>query len=171
MRIPFAVLILLLSAIGLQAQGFPWNDFKERKVEDMISITTKAVRPDDSMFLATNTLNSRTEVTFTGQSRPISKSRQFFLQWWAGSLRFGLDYAALYDKEYLYKEGDKEYWLPTQGPVTKYFDKELKPNDKMILFLISAGAYRDNNTIDCVVLVEEYQLPQNLDKVIKKPSN
>ena len=73
MRMPFAVLILLVVAIGVQAQGFPWNDFKERKVEDVISITTKAVRPDDSMFLATNTLNTRAEVTYTGQSRPISK--------------------------------------------------------------------------------------------------
>ena len=41
----------------------------------------------------------------------------------------------------------------------------------MVLFLISAGAYREKNSnIDCVLLVEEYQLPQNLDRVLKKPS-
>lgn len=171
MRTPGALIVLLLVAIGVYAQGFPWNDFKERKVGDMISITTKAVRPDDTMFLATDTLNTRAEVIFTGQSRPVSKPRKAFLQWWAGMLQYGLDYAALYQTEYLYKEGDREYWLPTQGPVTKYFDKELKLNDKMVLFLISAGAYRENKTIDCVVLVEEYHLPQNLDKVIQRTSN
>jgi hypothetical protein len=31
--------------------------------------------------------------------------------------------------EYLYKEGETEYWLPTSTPITKYFDKELKPGD------------------------------------------
>lgn len=68
-----------------------------------------------------------------------------------------------------YKVGDQEYWLPTETPITKYFDRELKPGDKMILFLISASAYRDKSVIDSVLLVEEYQLPENLDK-IPKPS-
>jgi hypothetical protein len=65
--------------------------------------------------------------------------------------------AALYEREYLYKEGEDEYWLPTQAPITKYFDKELKPGDKLDLYLISTGAYRNGGEIDCVLLVEEYQ--------------
>ena len=169
LQLLFATFILTTFSSISHAQGFPWNDFKERKIADVIDITRKAFRPDDSMFLATNQLETHAEVTFTGKSREMPRSRKVFLEWWTGMLHHGQeDYADLYDTEYLYLEGDKEYWLPTETPITKYFDKELKPNDKMVLFLISAGAYRDKGTIDCVLLVEEYQLPSNLDKVLKK---
>lgn len=67
-----------------------------------------------------------------------------------------------YQLEYLYKEGVNEYWLPTSTPITKYFDKELKPGDKMDLYLISIGAFRTKDKkIDCVLLVEEFQKPQS----------
>jgi hypothetical protein len=66
-------------------------------------------------------------------------------------------YAELYEREYLYKEGADEHWLATSKPITKYFEKELKPGDKMDLYLISIGAYRSKSEIDCVLLVEEFQ--------------
>jgi hypothetical protein len=140
------------------AQGFPWEIFKPRTLKEVISITTKAVRPDDSMFLAQNQLESKVEVVFTGKSRPINKARKTFIEMWVGMLRADQkDYAELYESEYLYKEGEVEYWLPTSKPITKYFDKELKPGDKMDLYLISIGAYRSDGEIDCVLLVEEFQ--------------
>jgi hypothetical protein len=67
------------------------------------------------------------------------------------------EYVAMYDREYLYKVGETEYWLATSKPITKYFDKELKPGDKMSLYLISIGAYRAKEGIDCVLLVEEFR--------------
>src|SRR5919205_147892 len=101
----------LLGATAL-AQGFPWEIFKPRTLKEVVSITTKAVRPDDSMFLAQNQLESKVEVVFTGQSRPVPKSRQTFIGMWFGMLRSEQkEMAGLYDREYLYKEGDAEYWL------------------------------------------------------------
>jgi hypothetical protein len=142
------------------AQGFPWEIFKPRTLKEVISDTTKAVRPDDSMFLAQNQLESKVEVVFTGKSRPIIEGRKTFINMWFGMLRAdqkGL--AELYEHEYLYKEGEAEYWLPTSRPITKYFDKELKPGDRMNLYLISIGAYQGKEGIDCVLLVEEFQKP------------
>jgi hypothetical protein len=55
-------LILMLSSTAF-AQGFPWEIFKARTLKEVISITTKAVKPDDSMFLANNQLESKVEVT------------------------------------------------------------------------------------------------------------
>jgi hypothetical protein len=147
----------LLGATTL-AQGFPWEIFKPRTLKEVISITTKAVRPDDSMFLANNQLESKVEVVFTGQSRPIIKARKTFITMWVGMLRANQkDYGELYEREYLYKEGSDEFWLATSTPITKYFDKELKPGDKMQLYLISIGAYQGKEGIDCVLLVEEFQ--------------
>ena len=156
----FLLMFLISLAASAQAQTFPWEAFKPRTVKEVVLSTTKAVRPDDSMFLATSILETKALVTFTGESRPISKARKNFLNWWAGMLNHPKEYADLYDTEYLYKEGEEEYWLATQKPITKYFAKELKPNDKMILFLISTGAYRDKGKIDGVLLVEEYQMPK-----------
>ena len=149
-----------LLAANTLAQGFPWQIFKPRTLKEVISITTKAVRPDDSMFLANDELESKVGVVFTGQSRPIIGSRKTFINIWFGMLRADQkDYAQLYEREYLYKEGADEYWLPTSTPITKYFDKELKPGGKMDLYLISIGAYQGKEGIDCVLLVEEFQKP------------
>jgi hypothetical protein len=157
MRKLLIIAIVLCTSVTTLAQGFPWEIFKARTLKEVVSITTKAVRPDDSMFLATNLLESKMQVTFTGQSRPILQSRKDFINTWAGIFGQPKDYASRYDREYLYKEGEEEYWLATQAPITKYFDKELKPGDKMTLYLISIGAYRSDKSIDCVLLVEEYQ--------------
>jgi hypothetical protein len=163
----FAVLLLTCS---VAAQGFPWNDFKPGTVKSMMEEEAKMVRPDESMFLSATHRQTRAEVTYTGKSRAISAGTRSFLLFWTRTLGYGKDYADLFDTEYLYKEGETDYWLPTQTPITKYFAKELKPNDKMVLFLIAAGAHRNKDSIDAVILVEEYQLPQNLPKVIKPTS-
>ena len=162
MKLIHLTLFLFITSLGVQvrAQAFPWEIFRTRTLKDVDMITLKAFRPDDSMFLATNLLETKAEVTFTGESRPITEARKNFIKWWAGTFNYPKDYPDLYAREYLYKEGDDEYWLPTETAVTKYFDKELHPKDKMILYLISIGAYRNQEKIDCVLLVEEYQLPK-----------
>lgn len=158
MQLIRAITISTLLGATAFAQGFPWEIFKPRTLKEVISITTKAVRPDDSMFLAQNQLESKVEVVFTGKSRPITKARKTFIKMWFGMLRSDQkEMAEIYEHEYLYKEGEAEYWLPTQRPITKYFDKELKPGDRMDLYLISIGAYRSEGGIDCVLLVEEFQ--------------
>ena len=159
-KVLLASFFLATLCISAKAQGFPWEIFKSRTVKDVVSITEKAFRPDDSMFLATNLLETKAEVTFTGESRPVSDERKNFIRWWVGMFNYPKDYPELYEREYLYKEGNDEYWLPTETPITKYFEKELKPKDKMILYLISIGAYRSKEKIDCVLLVEEYRLPE-----------
>lgn len=153
-----AITISGLLAATTLAQGFPWEIFKPRTLQEVISMTTKHLRPNDSMFLAGNQLESKVEVLFTGQSRPIIEQRKLFIEVWFGILRADQkDYGELYEREYLYKEGSKEYWLATSKPITKYFDKELKPGDKMELYLISIGAYRSKGEIDYVLLVEEFK--------------
>lgn len=161
MQIVRAITISTLLAVTTLAQSFPWEIFKPRTLREIISTTTKAVRPDDSGFLSQDQLESKVAVFFTGQSRPILEGRKNFIKMWFGMLRANQkDYGELYEREYLYREGTEEYWLATSKPITKYFEKELKPGDKMDLYLISIGAYRSKDGIDCVLLVEEFQKPE-----------
>jgi hypothetical protein len=156
-KILFLIAILAGSAASAAAQGFPYDIFKPRPLKEVTATTTKSVRPDDSGFFATTLLESKMLVTFTGQSRPMLPARKQFLSNWAGLFNHPKEYAARYETEYLYKEGDDEYWLGTQTPVTKYFPKELKPGDKITLYVISIGGYRTKEGFDCVILVEEFQ--------------
>ncbi len=164
-------LIVITFATFALAQSFPWDTFKPRTVKEVQALTTKAFGPDDSSYLATNFLESRAEVIFMGKSRPINAAHKDFIKIRASMLAEDKNYSNLYQHEYLYKEGDDEYWIATQEPVTKYFDKELKPGDKMTIFFISIGAYNKQfmeamkahapeKDFDCVLLVEEYQLPK-----------
>jgi hypothetical protein len=151
------IFILAACAIPASAQGFPYDIFKPRTLKEVTATTTRAVRPDDTWFFATTLLESKMQVTFTGESRPMLPARKQFVSNWAGVFGQPKDYADRYETEYLYKEGDDEYWLATQTPVTKYFPKELKAGDKITLYVISIGGYRTKDGVDCVILVEEYQ--------------
>ena len=154
-----AITLTAVSIIATLNQGFPWEIFKPRTLPEVITFTTKALGPEDSGFMAQNQYESRVTVVYTGESRPIPKQRKWFISTWFGMLR--AEQKALadhYQNEYLYKAGNDEYWLPTSTPITKYFEKELKPGDKMDLYLISIGAYRTTEKkTDCVLLVEEFQ--------------
>jgi len=157
------ITLATLSTITTLTQGFPWEIFKPRTLPEVIEFTTKAVRPDDSMFMAQNQYESKVQVVYTGQSRPIPGDRKWFISSWFGMLRSEQKaLAEHYQLEYLYKDGSDEYWLPTSKPITNHFDKELKPGDKMDLYLISIGAFRTKDKkIDCVLLVEEFQKPKD----------
>src|SRR5436190_19413127 len=100
------VSILATSVAPAAAQGFPYDIFKPRTLKEVTTITTKAVRPDDTWFYATTLLESKMAVTFTGQSRPMLAARKEFISNWAGMFGRPKDYADRYETEYLYKEGD-----------------------------------------------------------------
>ena len=154
--IAIAIVSIMLDA-GAFGQGFPWEIFQTRTLDEIVAATAPGVRPDESMFFATDELPSKVRVTFTGQSRPILDKRRSFIDAWFGLYKQDKELAKLYQREYLYKEGSREWWLPTSTPITKYFDKELKAGEEMTLYLIRLGAYRERDSIDCVLLVEEYQ--------------
>ena len=151
------VFILAACAVPAAPQSFPYDIFKPRTLKEVTAITAKAVRPYDTWFFATTLLESKMRVTFTGQSRPMLPARRQFVSNWAGVFGQPKEYADRYETEFLYKEGDDEYWLGTQTPVAKYFPKELKPGDTITLYVISIGGYRTKDGVECVLLVEEYQ--------------
>jgi hypothetical protein len=102
MRILLTSLIVACFCIPAHSQSFPWEIFQPRTLKEVTSLTTKAVRPDDSMFLSTTQLPSKMVVTFTGKSRPIIKGRRAFISFWAGTFGQPAEYSERYIREYLY---------------------------------------------------------------------
>lgn len=165
---------LLLLGTTVFTQDFPYDIFKPRTLNEVVSLTKKNIGPSDPMFFPKDHLESKVLVTFTGRSKPISAERKTFISIWAEKSGETKTYANLYQREFLYKAGQDEYWLPTQETIIKYFDKELKAGDKMSLYLIRIGARRDSQkNIDCILLVEEFRAekPTSDNSTMAKPED
>lgn len=145
----FLLALLPSSALG---QGFPWNDFERRTMQELLKINeqeeTENFRrfPDQMQFVFRGTrLPSVVSLTFTGESRVLSADRKKFIESWATSYYRNPGYANLYTAEFLFKDGNEEHWLPVQKDVAKYFAAELKKGEPVDLYLISPGGLRGSN--------------------------
>lgn len=151
------------------AQGFPWKDFERRTLPELIKTNEREEQenirrfPDQNQFVFRGTtLPSAVQLTYTSESRPLSAERKKFIETWARSYYRNTGYANLYTAEYLFREGNEDYWLPVQKGVARYFDEELKKGDPVDLYLINPGGLRvDKGKTIWIFLVEQFQQPNN----------
>jgi hypothetical protein len=144
-------------------QGFPWEEFKPRTLQEIVSMEGDVDRRDqkeNNIVFHANILSSRVRVTYTGTSRPISSMKREMIRSWAKMLGNTEEYVEQYESEFLFTEESKEYWLPVQKKVSSYFDKELKKEDVIDLYLVRAGGIRTAGKWDWMLLVEEFQKPK-----------
>ena len=161
------LVVLVFKPSAVSAQGFPWNDFERRTLQELIKTNEREEAenisrfPDQTQFVFRDTtLPSAVQLTYTGESRPLSVERKKFIETWARSYYRNTGYANLYAAEYLFKEGTEDYWLPVQKDVAKYFAEELKKGDPVDLYLIVPGGLRvaKGKTL-WLFLVEQFQQP------------
>jgi hypothetical protein len=151
----------------VSAQGFPWNDFERRTLQELVKTNEREEDenikrfPDQNQFVFRDTiLPSVANLTYTSESRPLSAERKKFIETWARSYYRNTGYANLYATEFLFKEGTEDYWLPVQKGVAKDFAEELKKGDLVDLYLITPGGLRVNKGKTVwLFLVEQFQQP------------
>ena len=161
--------LFVLKPSIVSAQGFPWKDFERRTLPELIKTNEREEEenirrfPDQNQFVFRGTtLPSAVQLTYTSELRPLSAERKKFIETWARSYYRNTGYANLYTAEYLFKEGNDDYWLPVQKGVARYFDEELKKGDPVDLYLISPGGLRvDKGKTIWIFLVEQFQQPNN----------
>jgi hypothetical protein len=174
-----ASLFLVLSSSRAAAQGFPWNDFERRTMVQLIKINTDEDSEDlkrhpdkGQMVMRGKILSSVVRMTYTGESQPLNAVRSKFIEMWAGVYSSIPNYAKYFENEFLFKEGQQEYWLPVQKKVAEYFDKELKKDDAIDVYLIRPGGVRSGEKVDWIFLMEEFQKPKEKEwpsPVTQKP--
>ena len=159
----FTALILLCSCISVGAQGFPWNDFGRRTLADIVKIDEREIADSVKMprvIAHADKLLSVVRVKYSGKSRPISSAKMdAFRKYWI-PLFADNSYAELYENDFLFTEGETEYWLPVQKKVSSYFAKELSPGDDVDIYLVRAGGICEKRKCDWLFLVEEFKRPQ-----------
>lgn len=94
-------------------------------------------------FIGIDLFYSRVRIQFIGKPRPISNNHRDLIKLW-GKLQ-GIDekIISLYENEILFKECDREYWIPIQENVGKSFLKEIKAKQMVTLFVIHIGGRKE----------------------------
>jgi hypothetical protein len=64
--------------------------------------------------------------------------------------------AALFSREYLFQEGQQEFWLPVQDKVASFFPRELHPGRTVTLYVAWLGAYYAGGDITWAFVVNEF---------------
>jgi hypothetical protein len=163
----FILFVVVSQPALVSAQGFPWDDFERRTIQELVKTNEREEGenikqfPEQTQFVfRATTLPSAVQVSYTGESRPLSVERKKFIETWARSYYRNTGYANLYAAEFLFKEGSQDHWLPVQKDVAKYFADELKKGDPVDLYLISPGGLRvSNGKTLWLFLVEQFQQP------------
>lgn len=158
------MLMSQLFASASFAQGFPWDNFKRRTLKEIVGIDAKEIQDserENKVIFHADMLLSVIRVKYTGRSRPLSGVKKDFLKKWAQTFAPKADeYAARYERDFLFTEGDVEYWLPVQKKVSTYFPKELKEGEEVDIYIVRAGGVCSKKICDWLFLVEEFQKPK-----------
>ncbi len=115
-------------------------------------------RPARPIWTIAGDDHARTAIaTYTGRSRPLTGTHRELLARWRTSLGLPSSAENVFEREYLFHEGDRAYWLPVQAPVAGYFSAELRPSAPVLLYVIWGGAHCAGSGATWLFLVNEFQ--------------
>lgn len=162
----FLIFVFTVVAQTVNAQGFPYHLYAPRTMAELTelnSVTEKTQTIGKTQIsISAKPFYSAVRVDYAGKSRKLSERKLAFYKIWATALNVGsantndkvLD---VIQKEYLFKECDKEYWIPVQKQVAAYFPKELKSGDKITLYLMAVGGVKPKDMWEFVFLTNEFK--------------
>lgn len=130
--------------------------YVESIIDDPDMVVTKN---DDkySFIMSYNYFRSRVKLTYKGQSRKISPERKEIISRSMTAHGDDSKFAELFDTEFLFIAGSIEYWMPMQNTLIQYLNKEIQKEDKVLLFIVWAGARKEQEKIDSVFLINEFR--------------
>ena len=96
-------------------------------------------------------------VVYKGESRPIDPVRRRLIADWGLTYRRDSSIVADFHREYLFQENGKPFWIPVQDTVASFFPKELRPGQRVSLFVMLLGGYYDAGKITWAFIVNEFK--------------
>jgi hypothetical protein len=97
--------------------------------------------PKATFVVSGDTFPSRTVLTFQGKKRAIEGKSQRFIDLWFQMRNITRDPKAPLTTEYLFKEKDREFWMPVVPKILPYLEKELKAGDEIMAYYFFLGGY------------------------------
>jgi hypothetical protein len=178
-------LLIVLLALPAYAQN-DWHTYPRRAMSEIVeqhSADTGHKKSD--ILISADPFPSKTVAVYTGKHRPAAGRTADFIKLWA-TTRGVPQNAAKLTEEYLFKEKDKEYWMPVVSHLAPFLEKELKEGSEVMIYYFFLGGYnaktlQDKDTsgakkveglpdrIDFVFVLEEFQKPKHVSPVKEQP--
>jgi hypothetical protein len=155
---------LALFASGAWAQALDLDSFRPKRLAEaranFLAEARKPV-PGTGGKLLTNYFDHggqgwRSRASYTGRSRALDTEELAFIRLWLKSIRRE-DAAYMFTTSYLFTVDGVDYWLPVEAQVAEFFPKELKPGDRIDLFVAEIGGTRRGKDWLWLPVVEEFE--------------
>ncbi len=164
-----AILAIAISILSQTAysQGFPYHLYDTRTLAELVELNSgvkKTAQKDvKNIMISAKPFYSAVRVEYAGQSRKLSKDKLGLFKVWEESLNVkstntNFSLFELLDKEFLFKECDKEYWVPVQTPAANDFPQDMKKGDKITLYLMVVGGIETNGEWEFVYLTNSFKI-------------
>jgi hypothetical protein len=153
------LLVFWLCTENLTAQKFPYDVYDPRTLGELVerSSSTQEIKGSKQIMIDAKPYYSAVRVVYTGKSKPLTDEKRSLFKLWQESLQMDPRVLDTLESEYLFKECDKEYWVPVQKQVAGYFPKELKTGDAITLYLMLVGGIKNPKSWDIVFIVNEFR--------------
>lgn len=156
------VVLLMAPSVPASAQS-KWDRYQPGTIEEVIAQHEGLVRSAYSgveMWSVTpNNFPRRARVQYLGDSRPTDPRRRALIELWVKTTGRSPAIAELFEREYLFREGERELWLPVQAQVAGFFPAELEPGGMVTLMVIWIGSHYVGEEITWAFLVNEFSVP------------
>lgn len=145
-----------------QEGGFPWHLYEARTLADVVEENAEDALKykEHGQIVLTAGRPYKVKVVYKGEARPVRAERRALIEMWLKTYEIDPKFLSLFESEHLFKEGEKEFWLPAQTPVAAHFPRELNKGETVELYVQFIGGRRekDSDGIDWLFLVNEFQV-------------
>ena len=141
------IFLALFSVTAFAQKDKEQNKYKQRTLAELTMFNRentaenlrKSKVEEKFDFISVDPFYSKTRLQFTGSSRPISQDSKDLMRIWEKLLNVDKKVVSLYETELLFKECNREYWIPIQKKVSEKILDEAKANEMITLFVINVG--------------------------------
>jgi hypothetical protein len=133
----------------------PGKAFSERTLESAIDQSVEAGKTAD-VWLDPRNVKLKAKVVFTGDVREVSGRRKNLRDLWFETQNAPSGTSSLMEKEALFREGDKEYWIILRNRTLDQITEIIGKGGTLYLNTILAGAVKNSGKLDWVFMAGEY---------------
>lgn len=141
MKLCFSTMLLILILSSSLFAQTDWHTYPVRSIAELINQHSGKTSDSGDIIISGNPFPSKTTVIYTGKSRPVSQDTKNFISLWVATRNVPPENADMLVEEFLFKEKNKEYWIPVLKTMTPVFRRELKEGDEIIVYYFFLGGY------------------------------
>jgi hypothetical protein len=165
-KLTFGLLIMVGIASNIFAQARPKKprelaDYTPRTLNEMSQLQGRLSESSNkNVTIHGEIFPTRVTAVYEDTSRPLGQKTKDTIATWANRFAGAPEtYTRPYQKEVLFSENGRKYWLAVRTEFSPRLKQELKKGDTVDLFVIKLGSARHGEKWEPVLLVEKFVKP------------